>query len=96
MKMILIAYNEGIDDDLMVELTGCGVDCFTKWQRVLGKGILSEPHLNSAVWPGANNVLMLVVEDIKCKAIIGKVKDLRKTLGKEGIKAFVLPVDEVA
>lgn len=95
MKMVMIIYNEAIDDEVMSALQACRIDSFTKWQRVLGKGKLSGAHLDSSVWPGANNVCMTVVEDNKVIAILTQVKNLRKNLGKEGVKAFVLPVDEI-
>jgi nitrogen regulatory protein PII len=95
MKMVLIVYNEAIDEEVQGALTACCIDSFTKWQRVLGQGKLSEPHLDSSVWPGSNNVCMAVVENEKVRPLLERVKVLRQQLGKEGIKAFVLPVEEV-
>lgn len=93
MKMVLIVYNEAIDDEVMAVLENCGIESFTKWQKVLGKGKLSGPHLNSNVWPGANNVCMSVIEDIEVSPLLNQIKNLRKTLSKEGIKAFILPLE---
>ncbi len=93
MKMVMIIYNEAIDDEVLEALCSCGAECFTKWQRVLGKGQASEPHLDSNVWPGVNNVCMAVTDDKKVPGILNKIKELRSRLGKEGIKAFVLPVE---
>jgi len=95
MKMVMIVYNEAVDEEVQQTLESCCIEHFTKWQRVLGKGGVSEPHLDSSVWPGVNNVCMTVVEDFKVKTILLKVKELRVKLGKEGIKAFVLPVEEI-
>ena len=94
MKMVMIIYNEAIDDEVMGALSSCGAEYFTKWQRVLGKGQVSEPHLDSNVWPGVNNVCMAVTDDKKVPGILSKIKELHSRLGKEGIKAFVLPVEE--
>ena len=95
MKMIMLMYNEAIDDEVMEALGACCLTSFTKWRKVLGKGQASEPHLDDNVWPGANNVCVTVVEDKAVAQILIRVKELRKTLGKEGVKAFVLPVEEV-
>lgn len=95
MKLVIIAYNEAIDDEVMAVLAAGGIDSFTKWQKVLGKGKMSEPHLDSTTWPGANNVCMVIVDDKEVSPLLIQIKNLRKTLGKEGIKAFVLPVEEV-
>jgi nitrogen regulatory protein PII len=95
MKMIMMIYNEAIDDEILGSLQACCIEHFTKWQRVLGKGQASEPHLDTNVWPGVNNVCITVVDDKKVLPILSKVKELRAKLGKEGIKAFVLPVEEI-
>lgn len=94
MKMLMIIYNEAIDEEVMAALEVCCVESFTKFRRVLGKGKLSGAHLDSNTWPGANNVLMSVADDGKIPAVLKQVKSLRETLGKEGIKAFVWPVEE--
>lgn len=95
MKMVLIIYNEAIDDEVAEVLENCGLKYYTKWQRVLGRGELSQPHLATNVWPGQNNVLAVVCQDDEAKTLLSCVKDLRKTLSKEGIKAFLLPIEEV-
>ena len=95
MKMVMIIYNEAIDDEVIDSLKTCCIEYFTKWRKVLGTGQASEPHLDTSVWPGVNNVCITVVEDKKILPIISKVKELRIKLGKEGIKAFVLPVEEI-
>jgi len=94
-KLVLVTYNEAIDVEVMDALQSCGIEHFTKWQRVLGKGEASEPHLDSNVWPGLNNVLAVVCEDNLAKKLLSSVRELRKTLSKEGIKAFLLPIEEV-
>ncbi len=95
MKMVMIIYNEAIDEEILESLQACCIEYFTKWQRVLGKGQASEPHLGNNVWPGVNNVCIAVVDDKKVPPILSKIKELRQNLGKEGIKAFVLPVEEI-
>ena len=93
--MVMLIYNEAIDEEVLDSLQSCCIEHFTKWQRVLGKGQVSEPHLDTNVWPGANNVCIAVVDDKKVPPILSKIKELRQNLGKEGIKAFVLPVEEI-
>ena len=95
MKMVLMVYNEAIDEEVMSGLGACCIENFTKWCKVSGKGQTSGPHLDSNIWPGANNVCMAVVEEEKVPAILAEIRNLRKTLGKEGVKAFVLPVEEI-
>ncbi len=95
MKMAMIIYNEAIDEEVMHSLKICSIDSFTKWQKVLGRGKISGAHLDSNIWPGANNVCMIVADDDKINSLLTQVNNLRQTLGKEGIKAFLLPVEEI-
>lgn len=94
MKMIMIAYNEAVDEEVMEVLKGNDQAEFTKWTKVLGWGRQSEPHLLTHVWPNANSFLMTCVTDEKASGIMQGVRELRKTLGHEGIKAFSLPVED--
>ncbi len=95
MKMVLVAYNEAVDGDVMSALKACAIQGFTKWTKVLGAGLASEPHMLTNIWPKANNVLAAVVEDAQAAQLLDRVRLMRKDLGHEGIKAFILPVEAV-
>lgn len=95
MKLVLIVYNEAIDDEVMEQLDAAGVDGYTKWTDVLGKGRRSGPHLLSHVWPKGNNVLLTVVADDVASRLLAELRHLRETMGKEGVKAFAVNVEEV-
>ena len=96
MKMVLIAYNEAIDEEVMEILKVNSVEGYTKWTMALGKGKTSGPHLLTHVWPKANNVIAVSVEDEQARSILEGVRNLRTTAGQEGVKAFVLPLEEVS
>jgi len=93
MKMVLITYNEAVDKEVMEILDSNSIDGYTKWTKVLGKGKTSDPHLLTHVWPKANNVLAICTDDEKAEKLLEGTKRLRETIGKEGVKAFVLPVE---
>lgn len=96
MKLILIAYNEAIDEEVMEVLEDNSAECYyTKWTKVLGKGKTSGPHLLSHVWPKANNVLAVCVDDEQARSIFERIHRLRKNLGHEGVKAFLIPLEAV-
>ena len=95
MKLVLISYNLAIDEEVMQALKKVEISGYTKLPRVLGKGKTSGPHLDSHIWPGANSLLILAIEDNKKDQILAQVMKLRQRLGKEGIKAFVLPLEEI-
>ncbi len=95
MKMVMIIYNEAIDMEVMEALGNCALKNYTKVTAVYGSGETSGVHLGSDVWPGRNNILYAACQQNEAQELISRVKELRKELGKEGIKAFVLPVEEI-
>ena len=97
MKLVFIVYNAAISEEIMEALQEIGVENYTKWDRVLGKGPISGPHFDSDVWPGVNSMLAIAVEDEKKDEIMVKVRELKskESLRKEGIRAFILPLEEM-
>jgi len=95
MKLVLIAYNEALDEELAEVLHANGVESFTKWAKAYGKGQASGPHLGTHVWPKANNVLAAVTDDETARKVLDGVRELRKRLSKEGVKAFLLPCEDM-
>jgi len=95
MKMVMVTYNEAIDDDVMEALDGCGLKNYTKIKGVFGKGATSGTHLGDDIWPGRNNILYAACQENEAKQLVSCVKELRKKLGKEGVKAFVWSLDEL-
>ncbi len=94
MKMVMIAYNEALDNELMDILEGLALKSFTKIPKVFGRGDSSGTHLGTDIWPGLNNILYISCEDGKAKEVISRIRGLRAKIGHEGAKAFVLPVEE--
>lgn len=95
MKMVVIAYNEALDQEVVELLEACGVEGYTQWTKVYGKGKASGPHLGTHVWPKANNVLAALTDEATAGRLMEGVRKLRKRLAREGIKAFVIPCEEV-
>ena len=95
MKMLMVAYSEALESKVMDALVEAGVENYTEVTQVLGKGRTSGPHMGTHVWPKQNNLLIAAVNDKVAKGAIEAVNRLRQTLGNEGIKAFVLPIEEM-
>ena len=95
MKAVLIVHNAAIDEELNEALASGGIDCYTKFTNVLGKGKMSEPHLNTDVWPGVNCGTLVVTEQAKALELMQTVRKMRERLGPEGIKAFMWEIDQV-
>jgi len=80
----------------MKALEECCLENYTKWTGVLGKGSASGPHLDTHVWPKANNVLAVAADDSSVEPLLERIKKLRAQLGAEGVKAFVLPIEKLS
>ena len=94
-KMAVIAYNEAIEDEVMEALNTCALVNNTKIPGVFGRGTSSGTHLGTDIWPGRNNLLLVVGGEKETAQLLGCVKNLRAKVGKEGLKAFVLAVEEI-
>lgn len=96
MKMVLISYYVGIEEELTEALSSLGIEGYTKWERVLGRGKTSGPHLGTHIWPKTNALLTVALGDTQASLLMKKVQELKETpLGKEGIKAFLWPLEEM-
>ena len=95
MKVVLILHNEAIDSEVNELLKSTDVTRYTKFTGVLGKGELSEPHLGTEVWPERNYGTLVVVDEDAAKIVMDKIRQARKNLGVEGIKAFLWEIEEV-
>ncbi|MFH0878453.1 MAG: PG0541 family transporter-associated protein [Lentisphaerota bacterium] len=95
MKMITIAYDEGIDEAVMEVLRSHIQIEFTKWKKVAGWGQHSEPHLMSDIWPKANNVLMTCAEDEKAAQIMDALRQVKQSVQHLGLKAFAWPIEDL-
>jgi hypothetical protein len=95
MKMAMISYNEAIDEEVMEVLERCAMKNYTKITGIFGKGTASGTHLGNDIWPGRNNLLYAACDDNQAKQLLACVRELRKNLNQEGIKAFILPLEEV-
>ena len=92
--MVMVVYNEALDMEIMEVLEKYALKNYTKIPGVFGSGATSGIHLGNDIWPGRNNILYVACEEQKVKEILSGVRELRKNLGKEGVKAFVLPLED--
>ena len=95
MKMVWIIYNQAIGEEVDRCLKICGVECYTKFPLVHGIGQHSGPHMGTHVWPATNSLLAIVCDDERKDKILEQVRSLRDKFKKEGIKAFVMRIEEI-
>ncbi len=95
MKIVWIAYNQAISDEVDESLKRCGVTNYTKIPVAHGVGQHSGFHMDSHIWPGVNSLLMIGCTEETKDRLLEEVRNLKRSFEKEGIKAFVLPIDEL-
>jgi len=95
MMMVMITYNEAVDEEVMAVLNSCAMKNYTKLTRAFGKGIASGTHLGDDIWPGLNNILYIACPEKEAAQILTCIKELRKTIGHEGVKAFSWKLEEI-
>lgn len=95
MKMVIVVYNEAVDREVMGVLAGCGLNNYTKIMGVFGRGTTSGTHLGNDIWPGRNNILYVACEEKEAKQLSSCIKELKRKIANEGIKAFILPVEDL-
>lgn len=96
MKLVMVTYNEAIDSEVMDALSGCSLKNYTKVTNAYGKGASSGTHLGNDIWPGKNNIIYVACQDKEAKQLMAAMKQLRKTLAGEGIKAFLIPLEDIS
>lgn len=95
-KMVMISYNEAMDMEVMEILENCGLKHYSKITGTFGKGATSGTHLGNDIWTGRNNILYVGCLEKESQQLLSCIKELRKQLGHEGIKAFIMPVEDLS
>jgi hypothetical protein len=95
MKAVLIIHNVAIEQEVNEALKSVSIDCYTKFPNILGKGMASEPHLNTDVWPGINCGTFVVTGEAPAKELMEKVRLLREKWASVGIKAFMWEIEDI-
>lgn len=95
MKMVFIVYSQVADFEVISAIKNTGIKGYTKMERACGEGVETEPKLHTHTWPGENCVVFLALADEDLPVITELVRALKKDLPRSGIKAFVMPMEEI-
>ena len=96
MKAIFITFDQAHYDNVLTILERSSARGFTSWQDIQGRGSKKgEPHYGSHAWPSTNASIMSVVEDEKVETILAKLRALDQAKEALGLRAFVLPVEQM-
>jgi hypothetical protein len=98
MKIVFLICNEVFENRIYEILEKVGIDYFTCWERVKGKGHGTEPHLGTRAFPGMNAVHMIAIKD---EALLtGLVEEIHKTNATiirtdDHIRMFQMPLERI-
>lgn len=98
MKIAFIVHNEFMGDRLMQLLADSGIDYYTRWEQVQGKGHGTEPHIGSGRFVTMNSVLMIGFrESAPLETLIGKIVALNEGIQRpdDKIRLFQLPMERM-
>jgi hypothetical protein len=94
MKMLFVIYSREADEAVVSAFKRSGISGYTKMQEVCGEGQETEPKLGTHIWPGMNNVMLVVIEDDEAGHAMDLIRGLKKEHARAGIRGFLLPLED--
>lgn len=98
MKIAFVVNNDVYAPRVMDILKALGIDYYTRWEQVKGKGHGTEPHLGTRSFPGLNSVIMIAFqEEGTLEQLIGEIKQANVEIPRpdDRIRLFQLPLERV-
>lgn len=93
MKLLIVVYDQGIDETLMEHLETLDLPGWTKGYDLHGLGGQGL-KLGDAVWPGQNNILYIELPDERVEGVVADFRRLQAGYRlKPGITLWSLPVE---
>jgi len=80
--------------EIMVILNRLKLKSYIRWEEVTKVGRQSGPHLNTHIWPAKNSAMALILEEEEADMLMEEIRELRRKMGKSGVKAFSWTIDE--
>lgn len=93
MKLLFLVYDAVLDEEVSEALDKCNRQGYTKWVRVLGRGERGEPRMDTPVWPGFNNAVMMAVTSGQEAALKESLAGI--SAGGGGLRLYSLPVERI-
>ncbi|HDS09277.1 MAG TPA: hypothetical protein ENN73_03530 [Firmicutes bacterium] len=95
MKLLMIIFNFAIRDKIEACLNDCELKSYTLIPEVHGSGKSSGKHFESHIWPGKNNIIMIALPDQTFKELKPKLQAVKEKYKTEGMKFFLIPLEEI-
>ena len=98
MKIAFVVHNELFTSRVMQLLAAAGIDYYTRWEEVQGKGHGTEPHLGKGGTPSTNTVLMIAFrEEAPLETLIQNITAANAAIKRpdDKIRLFQLPLERI-
>ena len=98
MKIVFLICNEVFTPRVMEMLSACGIDYYTRWDEVKGKGHNTDPHLGTRSFPGTNSVLMIAFqEETALEQLVHRISEANERITRpdDRIRLFQSPLERI-
>ena len=98
MKFAFVVHNAYYWPRVMDLLKETGIDYYTRWDEVKGKGHGTDPHLGAGAFPGMSGVLMIAFEEeAPLEDLIQKITAANAQIKRadDKIRLFQLPLERI-
>lgn len=96
MKAVFISFDQAHRESVIQALNSSMMRGFTLWEQTQGRGSeKGEPHYGSHAWPSENSSILSVCDDEKVPAILERLKKIDADKPNLGLRAFVIPVEQM-
>jgi len=98
MKIAFLVCNEVVSPRVMKLLETAGIDYYTRWEHVKGKGHGTDPHLDSRSFPGTNAVFMIAFEEEpSLDRLVQEINEANREIPRpdDHIRLFQVPLERI-
>ena len=98
MKIVFVIYTEVYTPRVMELLEATGIDYYTRWEQVKGKGHGTEAHLGTRSFPGVNSMMMIAFqEDGPLEKLIQAIAGLNEHITRpdDRVRLFQVPLERI-
>lgn len=98
MKVAFVIYTEVYTPRVLELLDTAGIDYYTRWDQVKGKGHGTEAHLGTRSFPGVNAVMMIAFqEEASLEKLIRGITGMNEHIAKpdDRVRLFQVPLERI-
>lgn len=98
MKIVFVVYTEVYTPRVLGLLGTLGIDYYTRWDEVKGKGHGTDAHLGTRSFPGVNAVMMIAFqEEGTLEKLIQGIAGLNENIARpdDRVRLFQMPLERI-